>query len=281
MKLSLCNEVLGSIPLGEQCQLAARLGYVGLEIAPFTLAEAPERIPTAEAQRLRGVVEANGLVCTGLHWLLVKPSGLSVTDPDPSVRARTLDVVRRYIELCAELGGRVMVHGSPRQRQVAPGESHEAARARLVEFLRGAGEAAAQHGITYCLEPLARRETTLVNTVAEAADVVREVGLDSVRTMIDCSAAGATESESVPELIDRWLPTGLVAHVQVNDPNRRAPGQGEMRFGPILAALERQRYAGVVAVEPFDYIPDGPGCAAWASAYLHGVQDGLAAAREA
>ena len=48
-----------------------------------------------------------------------------------------------------------------------------------------------------------------------------------------------------------------------------------MRFAPILAALERHRYSGVVAVEPFDYIPDGPGCAAWAAAYLRGVQEGL------
>ena len=279
MKLSLCNEVLGSIPLDEQCQLAALLGYAGLEIAPFTLAEAPEHITSAEARRLRGVIETSGLVCTGLHWLLVKPTGLSVTDPDPAVRERTLEVVKRYIALCAELGGRVMVHGSPKQRQVAPGESHQAARAHLVAFLRGVGETAAQHGVTYCLEPLARRETTLVNTVAEAVEVVREVGLDSVRTMIDCSAAGATENESVPELIDRWMPTGLIAHIQVNDPNRRAPGQGEMRFGPILAALERHRYSGVVAVEPFDYVPDGPGCATWAAAYLRGIQEGLAASR--
>ena len=275
MKLSLCNEVLGSIPLEDQCQLAARLGYEGLEIAPFTLAEAPEHIDGAEARRLRGVIETSGLVCTGLHWLLVKPTGLSVTDPDPAVRERTLEVVKHHIALCAELGGRVMVHGSPRQRQVAPGESQETARARLVAFLHAAGEVAAQHGITYCLEPLARRETTLVNTVAEAVDVVREIGLDSVRTMIDCSAAGATENESVPELIERWMPSGLIAHIQVNDPNRRAPGQGEMRFAPILAALERHRYSGVVAVEPFDYIPDGPGCAAWAAAYLRGVQEGL------
>ena len=94
--------------------------------------------------------------------------------------------------------------------------------------------------------------------------------------MIDCSAAGSTEADSVPELIDRWLPTGLVAHIQVNDPNRRAPGQGEMRFAPILAALARHDYRGVVAVEPFDYIPDGPGSAAWAIAYLRGASEALA-----
>ena len=80
----------------------------------------------------------------------------------------------------------------------------------------------------------------------------------------------------MPELIDAWLPTGLIAHVQVNDPNRRAPGQGEMRFAPIFAALKRHGYAGTVAVEPFDYVPDGPGCAAYAAGYLRGVRESLA-----
>ncbi|MFX8565873.1 hypothetical protein ABTL91_20200, partial [Acinetobacter baumannii] len=77
-------------------------------------------------------------------------------------------------------------------------------------------------------------------------------------------------------LIRRWMPTGLVAHVQVNDPNRRGPGQGALRFGPILAALAEAGYAGVVAAEPFDYVPDGPGCAAHAIGYLHGLSEALA-----
>ncbi|HEX7440768.1 MAG TPA: TIM barrel protein, partial [Caldimonas sp.] len=127
----------------------------------------------------------------------------------------------------------------------------------------------------YCIEPLGRGETALINTLAEAAELVEAIDHPNLRTMIDCSAAGSTEAVSVPELIDQWLPTGLVAHVQFNDPNRRAPGQGEMRFGPILAALDRNDYRGVVSIEPFDYVPDGPGSAAFAIAYLRGVREAL------
>ena len=64
---------------------------------------------------------------------------------------------------------------------------------------------------------------------------------------------------------------GKLAHVQVNDPNRQGPGQGAMRFAPILAALQAVGYDGVLAVEPFDYRPDGPGCAARAIGYLRGL----------
>ncbi|MEO8835740.1 MAG: sugar phosphate isomerase/epimerase family protein [Caldimonas sp.] len=276
MRLSLCNEVLGAMPLERQCETAAALGYDGLEIAPFTLAEAPNLIDAAEAARVRRVVESFGLVVTGLHWLLVKPAGLSLTDPSEAVRARTLGVVERLIGLCAELGGSVLVHGSPKQRAVAPGDSHETARARLRDFLAAAAHVAEAHGVVYCLEPLSPVETTLVNTVAEAARIVREVGSPALRTMIDCSAAGSTEAVTLPELIDTWLPTGLVAHIQVNDPNRRAPGQGEMRFAPIFAALRRNGYDATVSVEPFDYVPDGPGAAAFAAGYLRGIREALA-----
>ena len=101
MRIALCNEVLGAMPLEAQCELAAALGYDGLEIAPFTLADAPERIDASEARRLRRVVESSGLVVTGLHWLLVKPSGLSLTDPDAACWA---EAMARHVGL-ESLGG--------------------------------------------------------------------------------------------------------------------------------------------------------------------------------
>ena len=190
MRIALCNEVLGAMPLQRQCEHAAALGYDGLEIAPFTLSAAPEKISTAEAAKIRATVETSGLVVTGLHWLLVKPDGLSLTDPDPAVRERTLQVMMHLIGLCAELGGAVMVHGSPKQRQIAPGETREVALARLQDALAQVALAAARVGVIYCIEPLSRRETAVMNTIAEAAELVRAIDHPNLRTMIDCSAAG-------------------------------------------------------------------------------------------
>jgi sugar phosphate isomerase/epimerase len=276
MRIALCNEVLAGMPLERQCEYAARLGYDGLEIAPFTLHDSPEEISAAQASKIRATVEASGLVVTGLHWLLVKPEGLSLTDPDAAVRARTIEVMNRLTTLCAELGGAVLVHGSPKQRAIAPGETHAVALARLQDGLAQVATAAAKAGVIYCIEPLSAKETAVVNTVAEAAELVRSINQPALRTMIDCSAAGQTETCSVPSLIDRWLPTGLIAHIQVNDPNRRGPGQGEMKFAPILAALKRHNYAGTIAIEPFDYVPDGPGVTAFSVGYLRGLLEALA-----
>jgi sugar phosphate isomerase/epimerase len=271
MKLALCNEVLAPLPFEAQCRMARALGYAGLEVAPYTVCEDPQTMTLAQAREVRQVAADHGLEISGLHWLLVKPDGLSITDPDPAVRARTTAFMRHLCELCAALGGRYLVHGSPGQRRVPQGDTHAQALARATAAWALAGEAAGRCGVTYCIEPLSRDQTDVVNTVAEAVAVVQAVGQPALRTMIDTSSAGLAEDLSVPALIERWLPSGLVAHIQLNDPNRRAPGQGEMAFGPVLAALQRGGWEGWVAVEPFDYVPDGPGCAAWSAGYLKGL----------
>ena len=147
------------------------------------------------------------------------------------------------------------------------------------ECLLRAARRAEACGVTYCLEPLSPVETDLVNTEEQAVCMVEEVGSPALKTMIDCSAAGQAESEALPALIERWMPTGHIAHVQVNDPNRRGPGQGDLRFAPILRSLRKMQrqghYGDWIAVEPFDYRPDGPGCAARAIGYLRGVLEGL------
>jgi len=271
MKIALCNEVLQPLPFERQCALAAALGYDGLEVAPFTLAADPMELTDAQARAFAQTAADHGLAICGLHWLLVAPAGLSIVSADAALRRRTADVMARMVELCAAMGGRYLVHGSPKQRSVPPGESREDALERARECLEHAARAAERHGVTYCIEPLSTRETDLINTVAEAARLVDDIGSPALRTMIDCSAAGQVEAEPVPELIARWWPTGKLAHVQVNDPNRRGPGQGTMAFAPILAALRAVGYDGVLAVEPFDYVPDGPGCAARAIGYLRGL----------
>lgn len=273
MKLSICNEVIRDKPFEEQCVFAAALGYEGLEIAPFTLSDAPQTLGPAETSRIRRALADAGVACSSLHWLLLAPEGLSITDADDAVRARTVDVMRRLIDLAAELAADCLVHGSPAQRAL-PATDAEAARDRAVACLAAAGAAAEAAGVLYCIEPLSRQETNFVNTVEEATEIVRAVGSPGLRTMIDTSAT-ARDGGDPTAVLDAWYPSGLITHVQVNDPNRRGPGEGGLAFAPFLASLRRHGYDGWVSVEPFEYDPDGPACAARAAGYLHGVLEGI------
>ncbi len=270
-RLSLCNEVLAPWGFAEQCAYAGKLGYRGLEVAPFTLVDDPMTITDTQAAEWARIAADHGLAVSGLHWLLVVPGGLSISSPDAAVRTRTREVMHRLVELCAQMGGSYLVHGSPAQRNPVPGQSREDALARATEAWLSAGERASALGLVYCIEPLGRAQTEVVNTVDEALAIVDAAAIPGLKTMLDTSSAGATEAEPLPALIERVWPTGQLAHVQLNDRNRRGPGQGDDRFGPILEALARQGYAGWLAMEPFDYVPDGPGCAAHSIGYVRGL----------
>jgi D-psicose/D-tagatose/L-ribulose 3-epimerase len=277
VRISLCNEVIAPMPFPAQCEYAAKLGYDGLEIAPYTLSDEPHRMGSARIAAARAAAEDAGIAVTGLHWLLIKPAGLSISTKDENVRKRTIDVMLAFIDQCAELGGRYLVHGSPHQRRVDPGETRAAAMARARDSFAAIAERAAKAGVVYCIEPLSSEQTPLINSLAEAAAMVAEINCPAVRSMLDCSAAGRMEKEPLPALVERWLPQRVIAHVQVNDRNRRGPGQGEQRFAPLFSSLKRNGYTGDVAVEPFDYVPDGPGAAARAIGYIKGILEALEA----
>lgn len=277
MRIALCNEVIMPMPFAEQCEYAAKLGYDGLEVAPYTLAEEPHRMSPALVAATRRAAADAGIAVTGLHWLLVKPAGLSISSVDDATRKRTLDVMFSLVALCAELGGRYLVHGSPAQRRIDPGDTREAALARAQACWAAVAERARNAGVTYCVEPLGAEQTPLVNTLGEAAQVVAAIGNPALKSMLDCSSAGRMEKAPLDSLVERWLPQGLIAHVQVNDRNRKGPGQGEQKFAPLFAALLKNGYTGDIAVEPFDYVPDGPASAARAVGYLRGILEALAA----
>jgi sugar phosphate isomerase/epimerase len=267
VKLSLCNEVVRELHFERQCALAAGLGYAGLEIAPFTFGDQEWQMPAAKRAEIRRACKDTGIAVSGLHWLLAAPDGLSITSSDRNVWQRSVDVLRASVDLCADLGGEYLVHGSPAQRRVAgAGDAQRAEEAWAV-----AAGAAQQAGVVYCLEPLARPDCNFVNTLAEAAEIVRRIDNPSFKTMVDTLAAGLMEPEPVASAIERWQPTGLVRHIQFNDRNKRGPGQGVDKFAPVVDALRRTGYGGWIAMEPFIYEPDGPTCAARMIGYVAGL----------
>jgi len=263
---------------GAQCEYAADLGYQGVEIAPFTLGNSPHLLQPPAKKEYRRVAQDAGIQITGLHWLLLVPEGLSVTSRDHSVREKTLEVARRLVELCADLGGEVLVHGSPKQRWIEDQQNRDEAVKRAKDFFAAAAETAEKEEVVYCIEALSQTETNFINSIGEAVDLVQEIGSPALRTMLDTKAALITETEPIPTLLDRWVPSGMIAHIHVNDSNLRAPGQGEDRFDSIFAALVRNDYGGVVSVEPFDYYPDGRAAAARAVGYIQGILEPLESA---
>lgn len=274
MKTAICNELFQGWPIEKVFQYAAELGYDGVEIAPYTLADSVTEISQKRRKEIRLAAERNGIEIVGLHWLLVKPEGLYINHPDEIIRIRTQEYIEALIHFCADIGGRLLLHGSPHQRTVKEGWDFEASWNYARETFEVVMKVAHKRNVLYCIEPLTRSNTNFVNTVEEALRLVKEVNYPNFKMMFDCRSASAQEA-SLKEALYRALKSGQLRHVHVNDANGRGPGFGQTRFAPILRTLLDNDYRGFVSVEVFQFDPDPQTIASRSIGYLKGILEGL------
>jgi len=254
MKFAFCNEMFGQQPFPTSFALAKELGYAGVEFAPFTLAADATQVSPDQRRETRAIVEDLGLETVGLHWLLAKTEGSYLTSPEEAVREHTAAYVVSLAELCRDLGGSIMVLGSPQQRNLLPNVTHDAAMEYAADVIRRAEPALRDCGVTLALEPLGPSEGDFLNTAASGIELARMIDSPNVRLHLDVKAM-SSEDKPIPDIIRdcaEWT-----AHFHANDPNLLGPGMGDVDFRPIMAALKGSGYEGWVSVEVFDYSP-GP-----------------------
>lgn len=253
IRLGICNELFEGWDFEDVCRTVKSIGYDGLEIAPFTLAPRITELPASRRRELRTIVSDSGLETIGLHWLLAKTEGFHLTTPDANVRHDTADYLVALAEATADLGGAVMVFGSPKQRDVLPGVTYEQA----FEFAAGVFSSIMPKlgalGIDFCLEPLAPSETNFLNTCAEAERMIKRVNHPNFKLHMDVKAQSAELGETVPRLIARHA--ARAGHFHAQDTNLRGPGMGVVDYLPIMKALVDSGYDRWVSVEVFDFSP--------------------------
>ncbi len=266
-KYSICNETFGNWPFEKAFAFAADCGYRGIEIAPYTINEYVTKISAGRRAEVCRLAQEAGLEVVGLHWLLAKTKGFHLTTADAAIRRKTAEYLGELARFLADLGGRIMVFGSPLQRNLAPGMSKEQGVNHAAEVLRAAMPACEKANVTIALEPLAPVDTNFMTTAADGARLVGLVGSPHCRLHLDCRAM-ATEStpdgekgtgpicrdqpsvgarppgashkldlspfSQIPRLIHKYRK--LFVHFHANDPNRQGPGFGKLDFVPIMKA---------------------------------------------
>jgi len=274
MKISICNELFQGWPIEKVFDYAAQLGYDGVEIAPYTLADSVTEISSLKRKGIRRAAEKSGVEIVGLHWLLVKPEGLSINHPDEIIRIRTQEYIEALIHFCADIGGKLLLHGSPHQRTIKEGWNLLQSWDYAKETFRACLETARKRNVTYCIEPLTKANTNFINTVNEALRLVKEIRHPNFKMMFDCRSASAQE-KSITEALIRALDSRMLCHIHVNDASGRGPGFGETQFTPILKTLVKNGYKGYISVEVFEFDPDPQTIASRSLGYLKGILETL------
>jgi len=250
---AICNEAFDKWDFAEACRTMKRLGYQGIEIAPFTLAEYPESISASRRKELADIIQSEGLEFAGLHWLMVSPAGLSVTTPDEILRARSWQHIRSLIDLCADLGPNgVMVFGSPKQRSSTGGLTAAEATRNYVDGLAGVAQQAESRGVTLLIEALPVEQTDVVLSLDEAVLHVQSIGSSAVQTMFDTHNA-VNEIQPHADLIEKHY--SFIRHIHVNETDGRHPGTGDYDFVSIFKRLHKLNYQGWISMEAFDFAP--------------------------
>ena len=269
MKLGICNEMFESRPIGEVFDFAASVGYDGVEIAPFTLAEAAGDVSAERRRQIVRQASDAGVEIVGLHWLLASPKGLHISHPDDAIRLKTRSYMLDLIDLCGDLGGKVMVFGSPAQRNIVEGESYEATWDRTVDSFNSCMDRAAERGVTICIEQLSVKETDFIRTPEEAAKLMDAVDHPNFKMMLDVKAISSLD-RPIGETALEYGPRA--AHVHANEADGNGPGTADADFASVFRALDEVGYDGYVSVEVFDFTPGAEKIARDSIAFLKQAQ---------
>jgi sugar phosphate isomerase/epimerase len=252
MKFAICNETFGDWPIEKSFLAAKNYGYTGIEVAPFTLGHSVFEIKDSQRTEYRQCAEQHGLEIVGIHWLLAKTSGYHLTTNDRVVRAKTSEYLCELAQLCSDLGGKIMVLGSPQQRNYPDSMTHEQAMSNAADLLSSVVPTLERHSIQIAIEPLGPQEGNFLNRAFQARELINMIGSKQVQMHLDVKAM-SSEGEPVESIVRQHA--DIMIHFHANDPNLLGPGMGQVDQRPIFEALQAIDYRGWVSVEVFDYSP--------------------------
>lgn len=223
---------------------AAALGFDAIEL--FT-----PSADTISSSRLVELTRRFGLavaaVGTGAGKVL---HGLTLTDPDPQIRANAVSFITDMMSFGATVGAPAII-GSM-QGNVAPGIQKAQALHWLADGLTTLDLVAQKLGVSLIYEPLNRYETNLINELQAGVDFIRSLGTKQVVLLADLFHMNIEEVS----LADSIRAAGShIGHVHFADSNRRPIGLGHTSMDSVAAALREIGYTGYISAEAFPY-PD-------------------------
>lgn len=254
MRFSICNEIFADKDFEDVCQIISKIGYEGVEIAPFTFSKDIRFFFKKERKEIAKIADSYDITICAMHWLLKSPDGLSITTPDRKVFLQTIDYLNELLKFADQIGCNTLVFGSPLQRKILPEWNYAESKARAIKLLQEVSETAKDLNdeLTIAFEPLSSEWTNFGNTVEESIEIISQVNCPNVKIHLDANQL--TTEKVTPELLIDKVGLERLAHIHLNEPNKLGPGMrtDSTICDKILKHLKHTGYKKWVSVETFD-----------------------------
>lgn len=175
---------------------------------------------------------------------LFLPRDLKIVGPEID-QPRLERYISRALARIQLVGAKIAVIGSGGSRSVPEGFSRSQATEQIIRFLQQVADAAEQTDVTIAIEPLNRKESNIINSVAEGVTMAQQVNRPSIRVLADFYHMDE-DGEALTEISahQAWL-----AHIHVADTGRLAPGTGSYPYAEFASQLRQAGYNDMVSVE--------------------------------
>lgn len=242
--------------LENSCKTLSELGYEGVEFMTLN----PDKLNVRKIKKTLKKYNLDcTLVCTGE---IFGQLGLSYTDPLPKKRKEAVERTKRIIDFAASLNANVNI-GRIRGSYCEELSRDKTESYAILAFCELSDYAAARK-VVLALEPITILQTNFINTVEEAMDMVRRVGRDNFRLMMDVFHMNLEEID-LYESIKKY--SAYNVHVHLADNNRRYPGQCGLDFEKIIRTFKDSGYEGDFSTEIYQF-PDMKTSAEESARYL-------------
>ncbi|MBR3691880.1 MAG: sugar phosphate isomerase/epimerase [Clostridia bacterium] len=232
-------------------ELAKEIGYDYYETGVSSIAALSDE-EFAEAEKK---VSALGLPLLAGNGTF--PKSVPLAGPEVDI-GNTERYLHRALGRMAALGCKTVVLGSGRRREYTEEFGREKALRQLSLAATLMGEIAEENGMIAVMEPLCRKETNLINTVAEGGEFVESVACPGFMLLADYYHMTADD-----EGLEGLKKFGhLIRHAHIAEPGSREwiPADSEA-CAPFFAALSQIGYAGDLTLECLTPEPYAEKCA--------------------
>ena len=221
---------------------AAKYGFDYIEPAAAEIAAMTED----QFREYSDTVLASPLSCHAFNSFIRRPD-LKVVGHEVSLSA-----LRDYLDVCLprcrRLRASIVVWGSAGSRNVPEGFMRQRARDQIADFLHMAGEVARRLDMVVAIEPLRRQESNILNTGAEALEMVRRVKHPNVRMIIDYFHL--REEDEDPRILE--VARREIVHLHFANPHGRLWPHAlreDDHYDAFFQYLKKTGYSGGISIE--------------------------------